>query len=83
MSLQYEVTARTPPTFLVTTEHDTAVPADNSILFFQALKKAGVPAELHVFEKGGHGYGLLPGNGTTSEWPARCEEWLRMHQFIP
>jgi acetyl esterase/lipase len=77
MSLDLQVTAATPPTLLVHTQADKTVPVENSILFYQALTRAGVPAEMLLFEKGAHGMGMRPGNGTASEWPRRAEEWLR------
>ena len=77
MSLENSVTATTPPTLLIHTQQDTLVPIENSIRFFQALTKAGVPAELLAFERGSHGLGLREGLGTSSLWPQRAEEWLR------
>jgi acetyl esterase/lipase len=76
LSLESRVTTQTPPTFLVHGGTDTAVPPENSVLFYAALRRAGVPAELHVFQDGAHGVGLLPGKGPISDWPARCAEWL-------
>ena len=77
MSLEKQVTAATPPTLLIHTQEDKAVPVENSILFFQALTRAGVPAEMYLFERGSHGMGMRSGLGTASEWPRRAEEWLR------
>ncbi len=77
MSLEKQVTASTPPTLLIHTQEDKTVPIDNSILFFQALTRAKVPAEFYAFEQGGHGMGMRDGLGTASEWPKRAEEWLR------
>ena len=77
MSLEKQVTAATPPTLLIHTQEDKAVPVENSILFFQALTRAGVPAEMYLFEHGSHGMGMRSGLGTASEWPRRAEEWLR------
>jgi acetyl esterase/lipase len=62
MSTEFQITRETPPTFLFTTSEDTVVPAENSIAFYLALHKAGVPAELHVFERGPHGVGLALGD---------------------
>lgn len=76
MSLEQQVSAMTPPTLLLHTQGDKTVPPDNSLLYFQALTRAGVPAELHVFEQGGHGIGMREGLGTASAWPRRVEEWL-------
>jgi acetyl esterase/lipase len=83
MSVETRVTAQTPPTFLVHAQDDGAVPVENSILFFQALTRAHVPAEMHLFERGGHGVGMGAGHGDMSLWPKRAEEWLRDHKLIP
>ncbi|MDB6165628.1 MAG: alpha/beta hydrolase [Lacunisphaera sp.] len=77
MSLEKQVTSATPPTLLIHTQADQSVPVENSILFFQALTKAHVPAEMYLFEHGEHGMGMKDGLGTASEWPKRAEEWLR------
>ncbi len=77
LSDELRVTAQTPPTFLFTTSADTGVPAENSIAFYLALHKAGVPAELHVFEKGPHGVGLDFGDPALGEWPMLLVNWLR------
>jgi acetyl esterase/lipase len=76
-SLEKQVTASTPPTLLIHTQEDKSVPVENSILFYQALTKAGVPAEMYLFEHGGHGMGMRDGLGTSSAWPNRAEEWLK------
>jgi acetyl esterase/lipase len=70
------VTARTPPTFLFHTSEDTAVPPENSLLFYAALRKHKVPAELHVYEKGRHGVGLAPRDPVLSTWTDRLAAWL-------
>lgn len=77
LSDELRVTAQTPPTFLFTTSADTGVPAENSIAFYLALHKAGVPAELHVFEKGPHGVGLDFGDPELGEWPMLLVNWMR------
>ncbi len=77
MSVERQVTARTPPTLLVHTQADQSVPVENSILFYQALTRARVPAEMYLFEHGAHGMGMRDGLGTASLWPRRAEEWLR------
>jgi acetyl esterase/lipase len=82
MCLEKQVTAATPPTLLIHTQEDKSVPIENSILFFQALTKAGVPAEFYAFEHGGHGMGMRDGLGTTSEWPKRAEEWLKARGLL-
>jgi acetyl esterase/lipase len=82
-SAELQVNAQTPPAFLVATEEDHTVPPKNSLLFYEALRKAGVSAELHLFEKGPHGFGLRTGYGPTSEWPLRAAEWMTAHGWIP
>ena len=76
LSNERQVTARTPPTVLWHTADDPAVPVENSILFFEALRKAGVPAELHVFPHGRHGLGLAPDDPVVSQWTELCARWL-------
>jgi acetyl esterase/lipase len=81
-SLENRVTAATPPTLLIHTQQDQSVPVENSIRFFQALTKAGVPAEFYAFEKGSHGMGMKAEFGTASDWPDRAEEWLRARGLL-
>lgn len=78
-----QVTSETPPTFLFHTSEDKAVPPENSILFYDALRKAKVPCELHIYEKGAHGVGLAPKDPVLSTWPARLADWLKTREFIP
>ena len=77
MSLESRVTAATPPTFLVHTQEDTSVPIENSLLFYRALRASGVPTEVHLFEKGPHGFGMRKEFGQTSAWIDRAEDWMR------
>jgi len=81
LSNETQVTPRTPPTFLVHTADDPVRP-ENSLMFFEALLKAKVPAEMHIYEKGGHGYGLAKGKGGISDWPARCQAWLESRGIL-
>jgi acetyl esterase/lipase len=69
------VTSQTPPTFLVQTEDDP-VHVECGVQMFLSLKKAGVPAELHAYTTGGHGYGLRPSDNPVCTWPQRCADWL-------
>ncbi len=71
------VTAQTPPTFLFHTDEDAGVLPENSVLFYLALKKAKVPAEMHIYEKGKHGVGLAPGDPVLSSWTGRLADWLK------
>jgi dipeptidyl aminopeptidase/acylaminoacyl peptidase len=77
MSNDRQVTKDTPPTFLFHTDEDKAVPPMNSVLFYAALKKNGVPAEMHIYEHGRHGVGLATGDPVLSTWPQRLEDWLK------
>jgi acetyl esterase/lipase len=82
LSNDEQVTKETPPTFLVHTTADTAVPVENSISFATALRKAGVPFEFHLYERGPHGFGLGTKDPILSTWPDRCADWLRVHGFV-
>lgn len=73
---EVKVSKNTPPTFLVQTEHDF-MGVQNSIYYFLALKKNDVPAEMHIYAVGAHGYGLRRTKATVTTWPARAEQWLR------
>jgi acetyl esterase/lipase len=76
LSNEKQVTAETPPTFLFHTNEDQGVPAENSVLFYMALRKAGVPAEIHIYQRGRHGVGLAPTDLALSSWPRRLADWL-------
>jgi acetyl esterase/lipase len=82
LSNETQVTANTPPTFIFQTNADTTVPAENSVYYFLALRKAGVPAELHVFKDGPHGVGLAMQDPALSEWPKVLANWLRASGFL-
>jgi acetyl esterase/lipase len=76
------VNAKTPPTFWVHSVDDQTVPVEQGMRFFQALLKAGVPAEAHLYPHGGHGYGLGRGDVELSQWPAQLENWLRFQGLM-
>jgi acetyl esterase/lipase len=82
LSNEKQVTAQTPPTFLFHTNEDQGVPAENSVLFYLALRRAGVPAELHIYERGRHGVGLAPDDPVLSSWPQRLADWLRVRGLL-
>jgi len=82
LSNEKQVTAETPPTFLLATWADTVVPAENSIYFYLALRKAKVPAEMHLFLKGQHGFGLGRNLGAVAAWPGLCEKWMQASGFL-
>lgn len=79
-SNEKKVTAKTPPAFLIHATDDTVVLPENSINYYLALKKNGVTAELHLYEKGGHGFGLGV-NDTSKYWTRDCEEWLKANGY--
>lgn len=80
-SNELQITTDTPPAFLVHSADDKSVPVLNSISYYQGLIKYGIPSELHVFQRGGHGYGLAPGQATQSSWPELCLKWLKASGF--
>ena len=75
------VNENTPPTFLVHSTDDQAVPVENSINSYLALKKSKVPAEMHLYQDGGHGFGLGT-KGTHTDWPTACKKWLTANKII-
>jgi acetyl esterase/lipase len=82
MSNEKQVTRDTPPAFLVHTENDSTVPVENSMMFADSLRKAGVGFELHIFENGPkHGFGLGVSDPVVGIWPKLCQQWLRRHGF--
>lgn len=83
MSNDKQVTADTPPAFLVHTAEDKPVPCENSLAMYSALRRAGILAELHVYEGGPHGFGLGRDNAVLSTWPTLCIEWMKRHEFLP
>jgi acetyl esterase/lipase len=83
LSNESQVTRETPPAFLFHTDADTGVPSENSVQFYLALRRAGVPAELHIFEKGRHGVGLAQSDPILSGWPPLLANWLRTRGLIP
>lgn len=82
LSGEQAVTPRTPPTFIFQTNEDTTVPAENAVYYYLALRKAGVPAEMHIFEKGPHGVGLANDNPALSAWSSLLANWLRVRGVI-
>ena len=76
------VTKDTPPTFWYHTFNDETVPVEQGLRFYEALVKAGVPAEAHIFAKGHHGTGLGSGDASLDQWPVLLETWLRAHDLF-
>jgi len=77
------VTMQTPPTFLLQAEDDPVDSVKNSLVYYTALKKAGVPAEMHLYAQGGHAFGLRPTKFPITEWPHLVETWLGTIGMIP
>lgn len=83
LSNELQVTAQTPPCFLWHTAEDKSVPVENSLLFAAALRRAGVPFSLHVYETGVHGLGLGRPGKPAPPWGEQCVYWLKERKFIP
>jgi acetyl esterase/lipase len=83
LSNETKVTAETPPTFIFHTDADKAVLADHVIVYYSALRKAGVPTEMHIYEKGPHGVGLAPADPILSTWSGRLRDWLSNRGILP
>lgn len=81
-SVDLQVGPETPPTFLVQAIDDPIAVADHPLLMFSALRKARVPAELHLFERGGHGFGLGAPGTPAAAWPGLFLAWIRLHGFL-
>jgi acetyl esterase/lipase len=81
-SNELHVMKNTPPTFIFQAENDKTVPVQNSIDYYTALKNKGVVAEMHIYSKGGHGFGLAKNGGTESTWPESCINWLKQIGMI-
>lgn len=77
LSNESQVSKQTPPTFLFHTGEDKVVPVRNSVEYYMACVRNGVPAELHVFPEGRHGLGLAAGHPGARQWPALCKDWLQ------
>ena len=82
LSSETQVTPATPPAFIYHTNADTTVPVENAVAYFLALRKAGVPAEMHVFKEGRHGTGLGMTDPALAEWPKLLANWLRVSGFL-
>ena len=81
-SNELQVNDRTPPSFLVQATDDDVVPVMNSIVFYEALIKYKIPAEMHLYKSGGHGFGM--NNPTTNDqWMERCRNWMKSMKLLP
>ncbi|MBN1379868.1 MAG: alpha/beta hydrolase [Gammaproteobacteria bacterium] len=81
-SNEIHVNINTPPTFLMHSSTDESVPMENSMKFYTILRQAKVPVEMHIYQNAEHGFGMREGQGPASEWPALCEQWLRLNRYI-
>lgn len=79
-SNEQQVDASTPPTFLTHAGDDKVVPVANSLIFYEALHKQGIPADMHIYTQGGHGYAKTP---AFEEWFGRCRHWLKQIKMMP
>jgi acetyl esterase/lipase len=82
LSNELQVTRATPPAFIIHSTDDRTVPVENAVLMYRALRDAAVPAEMHIFEHGGHGYGMAPKDPVLSVWPSLAEGWMRRHGWL-
>jgi len=80
-SNEKQIDANTPPAFLVHAQDDKTVPVQNSLMMYEAITKAGAKAEMHLYQAGGHGFGL--NNKTTpDQWFDHCVNWLKANSFL-
>ncbi len=82
LSSQNNVTDRTPPTFIFQTDEDSTVPAENAVSYYLALRKHHVPAEMHIYQRGPHGVGLMHGDPILGTWRLHLADWLRAAGFL-
>ncbi|PJJ07804.1 acetyl esterase/lipase [Flavobacterium sp. 1] len=81
-SNELQVNSETPPAFMVHSLDDDAVPVQNSINYALAMHKFKIPCELHIYQSGGHGYGLGRSKNTESSWPEACRKWLESRDLL-
>ena len=81
-SNELQVTKDSPPAFLVHANDDKGVNPENSVRYYLALRKNKVPAEMHIYEKGGHGFGMGVNGSAVASWPDRCAEWLKVRGLL-
>lgn len=81
LSTHRRVDDHTPPVFIVFSHDDNVVPPQNGVLFYQALKERNIPASLHIYDHGGHGYGMAPNDPVLNTWPSLSVEWLKRLNF--
>ena len=81
-SNELNVDKNTPPTIIIHSDNDVDVIPENSISYYMALRKNNIPTALHIWEDGGHGYGLGKGRGSIESWPKIVEEWMKVRNII-
>lgn len=81
-SNELHITPQTPPTFLVLADDDKSVPPRNSVEFYLQLKENNIPAEMHIFQKGGHGFGITKKNLPADQWPNLFFDWLKAMKIV-
>lgn len=81
LSTEKRVSPSTPPVFLIHADDDKSVPPQNSIAFYEALKKNKVKASLYIYDHGGHGFGMAPQDPLLNQWPMQCVQWLKRQGF--
>jgi dipeptidyl aminopeptidase/acylaminoacyl peptidase len=81
-SNELHVTPQTPPTFLVLADNDKSVVPKNSIEFYLQLKENDVPAEMHIFQEGGHGFGIRKNNIPADQWPDLFYNWMKSMKLL-
>lgn len=74
---ELNITAETPPTFLIHADDDTVVPVENSLMFYKKLHENEIPVEMHIFPEGGHGFGLAIGKEGAEQWKELCFSWIK------
>jgi dipeptidyl aminopeptidase/acylaminoacyl peptidase len=79
---ELQVTSQTPPAFIALADDDTGVKPRNSIEYYMALKREGIPAELHIFKEGGHGFGMRKTGKAHDQWPLMVIEWMKAMKYI-
>ncbi|EMI58406.1 pectin acetylesterase [Rhodopirellula sallentina SM41] len=82
MSRDERVDAETCPTFLVHAGDDKAVPIENSLRYYAAMQKHNVPGELHIYDRGGHGFGMFRDDRPVDSWPNACKAWMQINGWI-
>ena len=81
--MKTNITLRTPPTFLLQNENDSVDRVEDSLSYYMALKKVGVPVEMHLYAQGGHAFGLRRTKYPATAWPQLVQTWLKTIGMLP